>query len=139
MPRRAKGLSAQGVQKAKPGRYGDGAGLYLLVRAPDAKFWVFRYTRFGRMREMGLGPATGKTAVLLADARKRALTLYNLVRDGVGPLDLRHGFGRLLPRARSDARGVHHRAISTSCIYTTAAGSAWETILSVRSMARRCK
>jgi Arm DNA-binding domain len=87
MPRRAKGLSAQGVQKAKPGRYGDGAGLYLLVRAPDAKFWVFRCTRFGRMREMGLGPATGKTAVRLADARKRALTLYNLVRDGVDPLD----------------------------------------------------
>jgi len=39
----------------KPGRYGDGAGLYLLVRSREAKFWVFRYTRAGRMREMGPG------------------------------------------------------------------------------------
>ncbi len=34
MPRRAKGLTAAQVEKGtKPGRYGDGAGLYLLVRS----------------------------------------------------------------------------------------------------------
>jgi len=26
----------------------------------EAKFWLFRYTRGGKMREMGLGPATGR-------------------------------------------------------------------------------
>ena len=41
------------MAKARPGRYGDGGGLYLLVRSPKAKFWVFRYVRGGRMREMG--------------------------------------------------------------------------------------
>ena len=51
MPRRAKGLSAAKVSKAKPGRYGDGNGLYLLVRGPAAKFWSFRYVKAGRMRE----------------------------------------------------------------------------------------
>ena len=44
MPRRAAGLTAAKVRTAKPGRYGDGGGLYLLVRSPEARFWVFRYT-----------------------------------------------------------------------------------------------
>ena len=43
MPRKAKGLTAAKVRTAKPGRYGDGAGLYLLVRGPKARFWLFRY------------------------------------------------------------------------------------------------
>jgi integrase len=87
MPRRAKGLTAALVEKGtKPGRYGDGAGLYLLVRSKDAKFWLFRYTRHGKMREMGLGPASGRTAVKLAAARARARELHTMVRDGKDPL-----------------------------------------------------
>ena len=67
MPRRARGLTAAlGEKGTKPGRFGDGAGLYLLVRSREAKFWVFRYTRHGRMHEMGLGPAAGRTAIKLA-------------------------------------------------------------------------
>ncbi len=62
MPRKAEGLTAAKVRTAKPGRYGDGAGLYLLVRGPGARFWLFRYTRKGRMREMGLGTASGLRA-----------------------------------------------------------------------------
>ncbi|WP_147154985.1 tyrosine-type recombinase/integrase [Reyranella soli] len=89
MPRRAQGLSSGKVEKAGPGRYGDGAGLYLLVRSPEAKFWVFRYVRNGRMREMGLGPATGRAKVLLNDARTKARTLYEAVRDGRDPLEER--------------------------------------------------
>ena len=42
------------VKTAAPGRYGDGKGLYLLVRSADARFWLFRYRRNGHMREMGL-------------------------------------------------------------------------------------
>lgn len=86
MPRRAQGLSAQKVAKAKPGRYGDGAGLYLLVRSPEAKFWVLRYVRDGRMREMGLGPAAGRAAVTLSEARGKASVLFKAVRDGRDPL-----------------------------------------------------
>jgi integrase len=86
MPRRAAGLSAAKVAKAPPGRYGDGAGLYLLVRSAEARFWVFRWTRAGRMREMGLGPAAGRVAVSLAEARTKARRLYDLVREGRDPL-----------------------------------------------------
>src|SRR6516162_7079075 len=87
MPRRAKGLTAAQVEKGtKPGRYGDGAGLYLLVRSWHAKFWLFRYTRSGKMREMGLGPAKGRTAVSLSQARAKARQLHAVVREGRDPL-----------------------------------------------------
>jgi hypothetical protein len=42
MSRKAAGLTAAKVRTAKPGRYGDGNGLYLFVRSVDARFWVFR-------------------------------------------------------------------------------------------------
>ncbi|MBD0272275.1 MAG: DUF4102 domain-containing protein, partial [Acetobacteraceae bacterium] len=88
MPRRAAGLTAAKVRTAKPGRYGDGGGLYLLVRSPEARYWVFRYTMPGaKMREVGLGRAgTGPGAVALARAREHAADLYRLVRAGVDPL-----------------------------------------------------
>ena len=87
MPRRARGLTAAQVEKGtKPGRYGDGAGLYLLVRSREAKFWLFRYTRSGKMREMGLGPAQGRTAVPLSQARAKARQLHAAVREGRDPL-----------------------------------------------------
>jgi integrase len=86
MPRKAEGLTAAKVRTAKPGRYGDGAGLYLLVRGPEARFWLFRYTREGKMREMGLGPASGSAGVSLADARVKARKLHDMVREGFDPL-----------------------------------------------------
>jgi integrase len=80
-------LTAAQVEKGtKPGRYGDGAGLYLLVRSRQAKFWLFRYTRSGKMHEMGLGPAKGRTAVSLSAARARASQLHAVVREGRDPL-----------------------------------------------------
>jgi Arm DNA-binding domain len=87
MPRRAKGLTAAQIEKGtKPGRYGDGAGLYLLVRSKETKFWLFRYTRHGKMREMGLGPAKGRTAVSLSQARAKARQLHAIFREGRDPL-----------------------------------------------------
>jgi hypothetical protein len=71
MGRKAAGLTAAAVKAARPGRYGDGGGLYLLVRSEKARFWLFRYTpKGGKMREMGLGPAGyGRGEVPLAEAR----------------------------------------------------------------------
>jgi integrase len=102
MPPRAAGLSAAKVRTAPPGRYGDGIGLYLLVRGPDARFWLYRYTRPGRMREMGLGPAVGRGAVSLADARVKARRLHDAVREGRDPLAERDA-------ARAAARSVQAR------------------------------
>ncbi|MEA2911103.1 MAG: hypothetical protein QOJ15_3184 [Bradyrhizobium sp.] len=89
MPRIATPLSAAFITKAKPGRYADGANLYLLVRGPALKWWVFRYRRNGRMREAGLGAAAGPTAVSLKDARIKARKLFDLHRDGHDPIDLK--------------------------------------------------
>lgn len=88
MARRAVGLTAAAVKAAKPGRYGDGNGLYLLVRSAQARFWVFRYTLRGqKMREMGLGRAGYSDGeVPLTDARELAGQLIKQVRAGVDPL-----------------------------------------------------
>lgn len=93
MPKRAEGLSAAKVKAAKPGRYGDGGGLFLLVREDGRRSWLFRYRvadpskRDGRrMREMGLGAADGKGAVSLADARVKAGAALRQVQNGTDPL-----------------------------------------------------
>jgi integrase len=39
----------------RPGRYGDGGGLYLQVARGGTKSWVFRYKRRGTERNIGLG------------------------------------------------------------------------------------
>ncbi|MBS0223246.1 MAG: tyrosine-type recombinase/integrase [Proteobacteria bacterium] len=122
MPRRAQGLSAQKVAKAKPGRYGDGAGLYLLVRSPEAKFWVFRYVRDGRMREMGLGPAAGRAPVTLSEARGKASALFKAVRDGHDPLADRKAerAARLLESAKAITFG------ECAAQYIAAKEAAWK-------------
>lgn len=99
MGRRARGLSAAFVSKAKPGRYGDGDGLFLLVR--DAgRYWVFRYTRDGRMREMGLGPVR---LTPLAEVRDIARNLFKLHRSGRDPLADKqaHSRAQVISAARS--------------------------------------
>ena len=83
MPRRAAGLTVMKARTAKPGRYGDGGGLYLLVRSPEARFWLFRYRRDGRMREMGLGSLATTS---LAEARENAAHLHRAVKGGIDPL-----------------------------------------------------
>ncbi len=90
MGRSAKPLTALKVNKAPPGRYGDGNGLYFLVRSAETRFWVFRYTRAGRMREMGLGRAgADDAAVTLAEARTKAADLHKLVKAGVDAAGLK--------------------------------------------------
>lgn len=85
MGRRARGLTAAFVAKAnKPGRWGDGDGLYLAVRNARAKFWTFRYTRNGKMREKGLGPVRLKS---LSEARAEARELFRAHREGRDPLN----------------------------------------------------
>jgi len=53
----AKKLSTMFVTRAKPGRYGDGNGLYLQVKDSGARAWALRYERQGCERWMGLGSA----------------------------------------------------------------------------------
>jgi integrase len=104
MPRQAKGISAAKVAKGRPGRYGDGGGLYLTIRSKTSKFWSFRYVRAGKMREIGLGAACGRQAVSLADARQAARGLWDIHKEGRDPLAERRA-GRAAITAATVGKG----------------------------------
>ena len=79
-------LTAVGVEKLRePGRYGDGGGLWLQVRT-SGKSWLFRYTRKGVARHVGLGPARD---VSLAEARTKAAEYRRQLLFGIDPLEAR--------------------------------------------------
>jgi integrase len=111
MSRKAAGLSAAGIKTAQPGRYGDGNGLYLLVKEGGTRFWLFRYTLAGqRMREMGLGragAAPGETP--LKEARDRAGELHKAVRAGIDPLAQRDATTKA---ARAESQRAAVKAIT---------------------------
>lgn len=78
------------AQVARPGCYGDGAGLYLQVSKSAAgrinKSWIFLFRRDGKNREMGLGPIT---TFGLAEAREKALQCRRQLYDGIDPIEAR--------------------------------------------------
>jgi len=92
-------LTHRAVQAAtKPGRYADGGGLQLNVSASKTRSWLFIYRSpthrvqrgeklMGRTREMGLGPADGRDAVSLTQARDRVVELKRVLAQGLDPLD----------------------------------------------------
>ncbi|WP_323781736.1 tyrosine-type recombinase/integrase [Thalassovita sp.] len=78
--------------KAKPpGKYSDGGGLWLHVRAYGGSQWFLRYTSFGRRHEMGLG---GYPGVSLKEARQEAEKWRAVVRDGKNPIKERERLKR---------------------------------------------
>jgi integrase len=107
---RGTGLSAAFVRTAKPGRYCDGDGLYLLVKKSGTRFWVFRYKVNGsKLREAGLGRAgEGRNCVRLSEAREKASVLFRQVKSGIDPLTARDAARLASKAAERDAavRGV---------------------------------
>lgn len=98
MVRASNRLSAKGALALAPGKYADGAGLWLVKDDPARGKWVLRVTVHGRRREMGLGPFP---AVSLAEARRKAEDARGIVRDGSDPIKARE-------KARRDAvRNLH--------------------------------
>jgi integrase len=85
-------LNARKVETAKPGKYGDGANLYLVVSETGAKKWVLRFTWRSKPKEMGLGSATG---VSLADAREKAATARRTIAKGINPIEERKRDGSI--------------------------------------------
>ena len=129
MPRQAKGISAAKVSKGRPGRYGDGDGLYLTVRSKSSKFWTFRYVRAGKMREVGLGAACGRQAVSLADARAEARKLWDIHKEGRDPLAERKA-GRSAITAASVGKGRTFKEAAVDHI--EAYRSSWRNPVSLR-------
>jgi integrase len=128
MPQRARGVTAAQVEKGtKPGRFGDGAGLYLLVRSKESKYWLFRYKRGGKMREMGLGPAVGRTAVSLSAARVRARELHAAVREGKDPLKERQAAKDQADADAANAQTVGMTFAQVADLYVAAHGPGWRS------------
>jgi integrase len=114
-------LTARKVETAKPGRHGDGGGLYLVVSTAGARKWVYRFTFGGRVTEMGIGSAN---VVSLAEARNRAHEARKLLDSGENPIAAKRRaalasagvptFGviadEVLAAKKSEWRNVKHQA-----------------------------
>jgi integrase len=80
-------LTAIKVSKlSKPGRYGDGGGLWLQVSGTGGKSWLFRYTMRKAARQMGLGSFN---TITLAQAREAALRARQSLLSGIDPITAR--------------------------------------------------
>ena len=70
----------------RAGFYGDGGNLWLRVTEIGTQSWVFRYTRNGKARVMGLGSLD---LVPLGEARQLAVEARKLLLADVDPLERR--------------------------------------------------
>lgn len=99
-------LTARYVQNAKPGKHGDGNGLYLVVGDTGWRSWILRVQVKGRRREIGLGgvqaygfnhtstvghdlPIEEKSHLTLSEARELAVRLRNAAKAGRDPVEER--------------------------------------------------
>ena len=78
-------LTAVGIKKAGDGKHEDGGGLRLVKRGVTGS-WVFRFSIYGKRKEMGLG---SWPTVTLADARKIRDQWAAEVRQGRDPISIR--------------------------------------------------
>jgi len=83
VPRPLHKLSAVAVRSLGPGKFNDGAGLWLFKRQDGGGQWVLRVTINGKRREMGLG---GTDTVSLKQAREHAARYRAQAREGRDPV-----------------------------------------------------
>jgi integrase len=104
-------LTVKKVQSlTKPGKYGDGRNLWLIIGPTGRKRWEFRYTIGGRSREMGLGPLEFMT---LDEARDRAFELRKVVKRALDPLDAKE---------EKKPRATTFEQVAEQCIASLKAG-----------------
>ena len=94
---RIKGLT-------EPGRYGDGDGLMLIVKASGAKSWMLRVRIEGERRDIGLGSLKVMT---LAEARAKAMELRRDVARGINPIAEKKKVVDPVPTFRDAAQRLH--------------------------------
>jgi integrase len=84
MAQQVNRLTTIGVKNlTEPGMYADGAGLFLQVKGPTARSWIFRYMLQGKARWMGLGSAQ---TISLKEARDLRDAQRQKVKGGVDPI-----------------------------------------------------
>jgi integrase len=111
-------LTTADVDRAPPGRHFDGDGLYLEVRGPESKSWIYRYTLRGEERWHGLGSARD---VSLAAARKKRDKARVEVREGLDLVAER----KRVKAAQKLGDGVTFRQAAESYIKAQQEGGAW--------------
>lgn len=74
-------LTTRQVETLPEGFHSDGGNLYLRVKG-GSRAWVFRYKDAGKVRELGLGPLSGRK---LADAREVAEAMRKALTEGKDP------------------------------------------------------
>lgn len=114
-------LTALQVKNAKPGRHGDGKGLYLLVKDTGARSWVLRVVVNGRRRDFGLGAVatdqrrpvgegielSQKKILTLEEARKKAEDGRAHAKAGRDPTVEWKRAGETAPTFEQAARRYH--------------------------------
>src|SRR5690349_932549 len=99
------------LRTKKPGKYGDGNNLWLIVGPTGRERWELRYTFAGKSREMSLGPVEAKT---IYEAREEAKDLRRMIRQGTNPLDTR--------AKPTKARATTFADVTEQCIRSLRAG-----------------
>lgn len=132
MARAVNKLTALAVSRTRdPGKYGDGAGLYLVVDPNGSRRWVMIFRHAGRQREMGLGSLS---VVSLADARRRHDETHRAISEGRDPIVEKRRpdpatvqavtfwifFDALVPELSKGFRNEKHKAQWTSTLNTYA-------------------
>ena len=80
-------LSVKKIDKIEEtGIYNDGNGLRLRVDKNKNKNWVFRYSIFGKSKDMGLGKYP---IVTLNDARQKLVDAKKIIYDGKDLIQLK--------------------------------------------------
>ena len=98
-------LTAVQIRSLPPGKYNDGAGLWLHKRPDGGAQWVLRVTVAGRRREMGLGSLTD---VSLKEARTEAERWRKVAAAGLDPIRERDRLRREAVAERPTLAHVAH-------------------------------
>ncbi len=98
-------LTALGVKTAvAAGRYEDGDGLALVVKAAGTRSWVLKTQVGGKRREFGLGSAK---SVSLAEAREKADAVRRQYRSGLDPVAEKRKVEVAVPTFRAASQQAH--------------------------------
>jgi integrase len=117
MARRLGRLKASEITRLGPGRHHDGGGLYLVVGKGEARSWVFRFRRDGKLHDHGLGPVH---SVGLAAARQRAFECRAALYAGNNPVEKRQA--KRLERVLAAAKAMTFERAAEECIAVHPAG-----------------
>lgn len=92
-------LTVKSIGASKATKLRDGGGLWLVAKG-KGRYWILDYRFGGKRRELGLGPLH---TVGLAEARQKAEAARALVRQGVDPIEHRHGV-EAIEAAKAEAK-----------------------------------